>query len=231
MDSKSYLLVVLAAVAVVVGVVDSASINKRAVGLQEPCFAVSTSGPVSPANFAETITDLKLRAQALHVMSLDIKTWLKTPSTPGANPIVANSTAVFLDTYHFTSDPSLNGSVADAAANPIGALQTHFKLLREIAEYIAATRKSDKLVNDASMGILVSNLESLENRVLSAACSVQIALRAKGSDVTSFEPKLVQLYSNVPEPVWRVYIVMNDSARLSHPYLTTVYEKLSAVTA
>ncbi|KAH3847639.1 hypothetical protein DPMN_089968 [Dreissena polymorpha] len=60
----------------VVSVVDSASINKRAAGTLEPCFAVATGGPVSPANFAETITDLKLRAQSLQTMSLDIKTWV-----------------------------------------------------------------------------------------------------------------------------------------------------------
>ncbi|KAH3847643.1 hypothetical protein DPMN_089976 [Dreissena polymorpha] len=101
----------------------------------------------------------------------------------------------------------------------------------ENAKYIADTRKSDKLVNDASMGVLVSKLESLENRVLSAACSDQIALRVKGSDVTQFEPKLAQSYLSTPEPVRRVYIVMNDSSRLSHPYLTSVYEKLSAVTS
>ncbi|KAH3707453.1 hypothetical protein DPMN_066859 [Dreissena polymorpha] len=110
-------------------------------------------------------------------------------------------------------------------------LQTHFKLLTEVANYIADTRKSDKLVNDVSMSVLVSKLESLENRVLSAACSVQIALRAKGSDVTPFEPKLAQRYLSIAEPVWRVYIVMNDSARLSHPYLTSVYEQILAVAA
>ena len=97
--------------------------------------------------------------------------------------------------------------------------------------YIADTRKSDKLANDVSMVVLVSKLESLENRVLSAACSVQIALRAKGSDVTPFEPKLAESYLSIAEPVWRVYIVMNDSARLTHPYLTSVYEKMLAVTA
>ncbi|KAH3847640.1 hypothetical protein DPMN_089969 [Dreissena polymorpha] len=101
----------------------------------------------------------------------------------------------------------------------------------ENAKYIADTRKSDKLVSDVSMGVLVSKLESLENRVLSAACSVQIALRAKGSDAMAFEPKLSQSYLSVAESVWRVYIVMNDNARLSHPYLTSVYEKLSAVTS
>ncbi|KAH3707474.1 hypothetical protein DPMN_066882 [Dreissena polymorpha] len=81
------------------------------------------------------------------------------------------------------------------------------------------------------MGILVYKLESLESRVLSAACSVQIALRAKGTDVTPFEPKLSERYLYIPEPVFRVYIVMNYSARLSHPYLTSVYENILAVTA
>ncbi|KAH3707473.1 hypothetical protein DPMN_066879 [Dreissena polymorpha] len=81
------------------------------------------------------------------------------------------------------------------------------------------------------MGVLVSKLESLENRIISAACSVQIALRAKGSDVTPFKPKLAKSYLSTAEPVFRVYKVMNDSARLSHPYLTSVYENILAVTA
>ncbi|KAH3707475.1 hypothetical protein DPMN_066883, partial [Dreissena polymorpha] len=119
MGSKSFLLVALASVSIVVGIVESASVNKRAAGTPEPCFAVATGDPVSPANFEETITDLKLRSQSIQTMSLDIKTWLKTPSTPGANPLVNPQSLLtsYMDTYHFTSDPSLNGSAADAAAN------------------------------------------------------------------------------------------------------------------
>ncbi|KAH3707468.1 hypothetical protein DPMN_066874 [Dreissena polymorpha] len=101
----------------------------------------------------------------------------------------------------------------------------------EIAKYIADTRKSDKLVNDVSMGVLVSKLELLENRVLSAACTVHIALRLKGSDVTPFEPTLSKDYSSIPEPVWRVYVVMKHSARLSHPFLTSVYDNILAASS
>ncbi|KAH3707486.1 hypothetical protein DPMN_066894 [Dreissena polymorpha] len=98
----------------------------------------------------------------------------------------------------------------------------------ENAKYIAANRKSDNLVNDVSMSV-VSNLESLVNRVFSAACYVEIALRAKESDVAPSEPKLAQSYLFIKEPLWRIYIGMKDSARLSHPYVTSVYENIVAV--
>ena len=87
--------------------------------------------------------------------------------------------------------------------------------------HLHATRTTGVLATEELVDKLRDKLSQLENNYYSVMCQLKITLRAKGSDLpvleqTSLTEQFNQLGNSYVNELYRVYILMNDSTKVSN---------------
>ena len=86
--------------------------------------------------------------------------------------------------------------------------------------HLHATRTTGVLASEELVDKLRDKLSQLENDYYSVMCQLKITLRAKGSDLPVLEQtSLTEQGTSYVNELYRVYILMNDSTKVSN-YLT-----------
>ncbi|XP_052771751.1 uncharacterized protein LOC128211239 isoform X2 [Mya arenaria] len=198
----------------------------RSAAADNPCNLVLTEDPVEPSDYKSRLADIQTRSEGIELDAQGIKTQLKESGK------VHSFTARILDRKAFLDSERVTVSQDKTSAainNQVEALQSHYEFLFEYIVHIQDIKVADSLSTniDVANDELLKALDSLENKLQSTACSVVLALRAKGSDMPEYEPTLLENYTSSSYPaVYNAYILANDGVKLS-AYLKQMYGEIS----
>ncbi|XP_052771096.1 uncharacterized protein LOC128210786 [Mya arenaria] len=198
----------------------------RSVAVDNPCNMVLTEDPMEPSDYISRLTDIQTRSEGIELDAQGMKTQLKESGK------VNSFTATILDVYNFMDTEGMTISqdtISVAINNQVEALQSHFHFLLQYILHIQDIKGNHTVWTNAetSNAELLNALDHLENQIRRTACSVVLALRAKGSDMPEYEPTLLDRYTTSTFPnVYKAYILANDSVKLGS-YLKQMYGELS----
>ncbi|WAR22178.1 hypothetical protein MAR_016152 [Mya arenaria] len=178
----------------------------RSAAADNPCNLVLTEDPVEPSDYKSRLADIQTRSEGIELDAQGIKTQLKESGK------VHSFTARILDRKAFLDSERVTVSQDKTSA----AINNDIKVADSLSTNI-----------DVANDELLKALDSLENKLQSTACSVVLALRAKGSDMPEYEPTLLENYTSSSYPaVYNAYILANDGVKLS-AYLKQMYGEIS----
>ncbi|WAR22192.1 hypothetical protein MAR_016166, partial [Mya arenaria] len=198
---------------VVSGVAHGAIVHPRAVrsvAADNPCNMVLAEGPIGPSDYISRLTDIQTRSEGIELDAQGIKTQLKESGK------VNSFTATFLDEYNVMDTEGMTVSedkISAAINNQVEALQSHFKFLLQYILHIQDIKGNYTVGTntDTANAELLNAFDHLENQIRRTACSVVLALRAKGSDMPEYEPTLLEGYTTSTFPdVYKAYVLTND---------------------
>ncbi|XP_052771756.1 uncharacterized protein LOC128211243 [Mya arenaria] len=207
---------------VVSGVALGAISHPRPVAVENPCNLVLAEDPIDTSDFISRLTDIQTRSEGIELDAQRIKTQLKGSGK------VRSFTSKVLDRYNFMETVSQD-KISPALNSQVEALQSHYDFLFEYIVHIQDIKGADSLSTniDVANAELLSAFDSLENKLQRTACSVVLALRAKGSDMLEYEPTLLDGYTSSPfSAIYNAYILANDGVKLG-AYLKEMYGELS----
>ncbi|WAR22179.1 hypothetical protein MAR_016153, partial [Mya arenaria] len=193
---------------IVSGVALGAISHPRPVAVENPCNLVLAEDPIDTSDFISRLTDIQTRSEG--------------------SGKVRSFTAKVLDRYNFMETVSQD-KISPALNSQVEALQSHYDFLFEYIVHIQDIKGADSLSTniDVANAELLNALDSLENKIERTACSVVLALRAKGSDMLEYEPTLLNGYTSSPfSAIYNAYILANDGVKLG-AYLKEMYGELS----
>ncbi|WAR22180.1 hypothetical protein MAR_016154 [Mya arenaria] len=180
----------------------------RSVAMENPCYLVLAEDPIDTSDFISRLTDIQTRSEG--------------------SGKVRSFTAKVLDRYNFMETVSQD-KISAALNSQVEALQSHYEFLFEYIVHIQDIKSADSLSTniDVANAELLNALDSLENKLQRTACSVVLALRAKGSDMPEYKPSLLVGYTSSPfSAIYNAYILANDGVKLG-AYLKEMYGDFS----
>ncbi|XP_052771752.1 uncharacterized protein LOC128211240 [Mya arenaria] len=194
----------------------------RSVAMENPCYLVLAEDPIDTSDFISRLTDIQTRSEGIELDAHRIKAQLKGSGK------VRSFTAKVLDRYNFMETVSQD-KISAALNSQVEALQSHYEFLFEYIVHIQDIKSADSLSTniDVANAELLNALDSLENKLQRTACSVVLALRAKGSDMPEYKPSLLVGYTSSPfSAIYNAYILANDGVKLG-AYLKEMYGDFS----
>ncbi|WAR22190.1 hypothetical protein MAR_016164 [Mya arenaria] len=151
----------------------------RSVAADNPCNMVLAEDPMEPSDYISRLTDIQTRSEGIELDAQGIMTQLKESGK------VNSFTATFLDEYNFMDTEGMTVSqdkISAAINNQVETLQSHFQFLLQYILHIQDIKGNYTVGTntEAAKAELLSALDHLENKIQRTACSVVLALRAKG---------------------------------------------------